>query len=82
MIHWLAEVPLSPRAAALRRTMAPHEFVLVERSIENLALIAPERTLLDITERLFAAVDAMLTDQGPGLLLALLSDIVLRDGDR
>lgn len=78
-MNWLAELPLSETAAAVRRTLSPPMFADLQQSIEHLSLIT-ERPIQEVAERLLCSVQAMADGDGPDTFLDLLEDIIEENG--
>lgn len=73
--HWLHELPLTGRAAAMRRELSAGEFPSVEASVERLAMIT-DRPVLELAERLLRGMWAILNHQGPAVMFDLLADVI------
>lgn len=78
-MNWLASVPLSGEAAAIRRTLSVGEFCAAQRAIEYFALLS-DRPLAELAARVLVGVQDM-HDAGDGEALAGLVEDV-RDEQR
>lgn len=79
MTTWLHEIALSEDAAAVRRTLAPSEFLQLQRAIEHLALVS-RRPIAEIAERMMRGVRE-LEDGGDGTTFGRLIADVLDEHD-
>jgi len=69
-MNWLAELSLSEKAAAERRTWSPEEFQAVQRTVEHVAMVRtlmelPTRPVADIAEDVIALLREVWTDGLP-----------------
>jgi hypothetical protein len=74
-MHWLNELELDEKAAAVRRTLAPTEFVRLQVAIEHLSLVT-SRPVVEVANRLLASVGGMVEGDGPDPFLSLINDII------
>jgi hypothetical protein len=74
-MSWLAEIPLSEPAAAVRRRLGVRDWQFIEHSVENLALIST-RPVSEIAERLLVSVEEMSIGDGTDSFERLLGDVL------
>ncbi len=74
-MNWLHEIPLSPKASALRRQLDVVAFASLQHAAERLVLVT-DLPIAEVVDRLLCGVQAMWDGEGPDEFLTLIQQII------
>lgn len=76
-MNWLHEIPLSDKAAEVRRGLGVIEFNAIQRSVEHLSLVT-SKPIPEMAERLLCSIAATMVEDEPilGDFLTMIEEII------